>query len=277
MPATDQLPLVGEGPYEAIAPSGALAVSSTCATAAELTGDPFIDNFPYPPDNLLYDDGVPLESNWHASQIPFLIEMIHWHRRGRRDFFAGGNMFVYYNVEQTRTLDYRGPDFFLVNQAAHRPERKYWAIWDEGGRYPDLIIELMSPTTKKIDLKTKFDIYEQVFATREYVAYDPATREINAWRKNEDGKFRPIVPDEHGRVFLVMAGLSLGTWFGARFLYETTWLRFFDADGNAVLTAGEGQAARADSETVRADAETARADALAAEVARLKALLANPS
>ena len=132
---------------------------------------------------------------------------------------------------------------------------------------------------------------EQVFSTREYVAYDPTTHEIKAWRKNEDGKFRPIVPDEHGRVFLATADLSLGTWFGARFRYETTWLRFFDADDNVVPTFGEGQAARADAETVRADAlavradalaaradsETARADALAAEVARLKALLDNPS
>src|SRR5258708_30748054 len=103
-------------------------------------------------------------------------------------------MFVYYNLEQTRSLDYRGPDFFLVNHVSIKSDRPYWAIWDEGGRYPDLIIELMSPKTKHVDLTTKFEIYEQIFATREYVAYDPETHEIKAWRKDQNGTFNPIAP-----------------------------------------------------------------------------------
>lgn len=257
-PSELQLPFPGEG-MPATAPGGAeIDPSFSPADAAA-----FIANFPHPPDNLISDDGEPLESNWHALQIGLLIDVIHWHRRGQRDFFAGGNMFVYYNREQTRSLDYRGPDFFLVNHVPVKSDRPYWAIWDEGGRYPDLIVELMSPKTKHVDLTTKFEIYEQIFATREYVAYDPETREIKAWRKDEDGTFHPIAPDEKSRFFLKTAGLCLGTWVGTRYNCESCWVRFFDANGNMVPTNAEG-------------AES-RADALAAELAHLKAQLANPS
>jgi len=27
-----------------------------------------------------------------------------------------------------------------------------WVVWKEGGRYPDVIVELMSPSTAKIDV-----------------------------------------------------------------------------------------------------------------------------
>jgi Uma2 family endonuclease len=250
-----------------LSPGAATAAAAPPVVAAAA---PVVDMCPYPPTDLPYDDGEPLESNWHGLQIGLLIDLIHSHRRGERDFFAGGNMFVYYSREQIRTQDYRGPDFFLVNHVPHKPDRPYWAIWDEGGRYPDLIVELLSPKTKQIDLTTKFQIYEKIFATHEYVAYDPETREIKAWRKGEDGKFHLIEPNEKGRYLLMTAHLSLGTWFGTRYNCESTWLRFFDSEGNLVPTTGEGA-------WLRADAEEARADALAAELARLKAELANPT
>ena len=263
------------------------------------------EHFPYPPEDLPSEDGENLESNWHRLQMNLLIDIIEWARRGREDFFAGGNMFIYFSEEQVRNQDFRGPDFFLVNGVSHRQDRPYWATWKEAGRYPDLIVELMSPTTKKVDLTTKFAIYEKTFSTREYVAYDPESREIAAWRKNDAGVFRPISPDARGRYFLVQADLSIGTWFGAHAQFATTWLRFFDADGNLVPYEGEAEARRADAEAqradaeaqranaeakradvvaklasdaaTRADAERARADALAAELDRLKAQLANPS
>jgi Uma2 family endonuclease len=53
-----------------------------------------------PDIDLPKEDGVPLESGWHRSQINLLIDSVlhHWH--GRDDFFAGGNMFIYYSLRQ---------------------------------------------------------------------------------------------------------------------------------------------------------------------------------
>jgi Uma2 family endonuclease len=240
------------------------------------------DEFPLPPQDLPSEDGVPLETNWHRLQMNLLIDIIEGHRRGQNDFFAGGNMFVHFSEEEVRNRDFRGPDFFLVNGVSHRHDRPYWAIWKEGGRYPDLIVELMSPTTRDIDLTTKFDIYEKTFATREYVAYDPDAREIHAWRKTgAKGRFRPIVPNGRGHYFLEEAGLWLGIWHGKhQDDLAGTWLRLFDEFGNLVPSAREvadAEKARAEAADSRADVEKARADALAAELDRLKAQLANPS
>jgi Uma2 family endonuclease len=69
---------------------------------------------PLPPIELLTDDGEPLASEWHRAQINLLIDALRTHWTGRKDFFTGGNMFVYYSTEQARRRDYRGPDFFVV-------------------------------------------------------------------------------------------------------------------------------------------------------------------
>ena len=56
------------------------------------------------PFDLIYSDGEPLETEWHTEQIPLLKEVTRqaMAEGGRSDFFAGGNMFVYYSVAGLR-------------------------------------------------------------------------------------------------------------------------------------------------------------------------------
>lgn len=76
---------------------------------------------PLPPTDLPYDDGEP-ESNRHRIAMNVLIESLHQAYRGRDDYYASGNMFVYYSSRQARNRDFRGlvlseaagPDFFVV-------------------------------------------------------------------------------------------------------------------------------------------------------------------
>lgn len=51
---------------------------------------------------------------------------------------------------------------------------------------PDLVIEMLSPGTKAIDLVTKRDDYE-AFGVGEYWAIDPADARVRAWRR-QDGR-----------------------------------------------------------------------------------------
>ena len=92
------------------------------------------------------EDGVPLESNWHRIEMNLLIDSIHYHWRQRSDYFAGGNMFIYFSAEQVRNRDYRGPDFFVVTGVDGSRERGAWIVWEENGRYPNVIIEPVSYT-----------------------------------------------------------------------------------------------------------------------------------
>lgn len=202
-----------------------------------------------PKVELLETDGEPLESSWHRDCINLLIEIIEWLFRGRTDFYVGGNLFIYFDEEQARHRNYRGPDFFFVQGVPHAPLRRYWAVWQEGGRYPDLIIELLSPTTAQEDRTTKKALYETVFHTCEYFCYDPDTRTLEGWRL-VDGSYTEMVPNPEGRLECRKLGLWLGTWQGVYLEHEAVWLRFYDANGQVVPVRAE--AAEAELARVRA-------------------------
>jgi Uma2 family endonuclease len=222
---------------------------------------------PIPDIELLETDSEPLDSEWHRYAINLLTESIDSHFENRDDYAVGGDTFIYYNLEQARELSYRGPDFFFVDGVPRKPGRKYWVVWQEGGRYPDVIIELASPSTAKTDRTTKKAIYEQVFHTYEYFIYDPGTLQLEGWRLVDD-RYQPLTPDAQGRLESKKLGLWVGRWEGqhGKWPATTTWLRFYEPGGNVVLLLNE-------KERQRAEAEKQRADALEAEVFRLKAQL----
>ena len=247
------------------------------------------------PLQLVFDDGEPMESNWHVRQMLLLIDVISQAmvERGRTDYFCGGNMFIYYSVEQARavateparrTRHYRGPDTFWVGGVEPRGDRGAWVVWDEGGRYPDLIVELLSPSTARIDRNTKKTIYERTFRTPDYFLYERQGAGVEGFHL-VDGAYRPVPPDEHGRWRVESLDLWFGLWQGLKAGIDTRWLRLFDRSGRLIPTAEEAargladaEQRRADAEQRRADAERARADAerkraedAEAEVARLRA------
>ena len=41
-----------------------------------------------------------------------------------------GNLTIYFNPNQLKTQDFRGPDFFVVLDTDDR-ERKSWVVWQE--------------------------------------------------------------------------------------------------------------------------------------------------
>ena len=218
---------------------------------------------PLPTVQLIESDGIPLETHWHVLQIQLLLELVASHLEGRDDYYAGGNMFIYFSEEQARNRDYRGPDFFFVDGANREPMRPYWAVWLEGGRYPDFIVELLSPTTAVEDRTTKKTLYERVFRTREYACYDPETEELEGWRIDARGRYRAIKTNAKGWLWIEELGLWLGAWRGKYRGYTRVWLRFYDAQGRLVPTGEEAEARRAKK-------EARRAEAAEQEVARLK-------
>ena len=220
-----------------------------------------------PPSDLPSEDGVPLESDWHRLEMNLLLELLGLHFQGREDYFAGGNMFIYFDAEQFRDRNFRGPDFFFVKHVPLNPPRPYWALWEEGGKYPNVIIELTSPSTAADDRGIKKETYEEVFRTPEYFIYDPATRRLQGWRLNEKLRYRPIFSDERNWLWSEQLELWLGTRIGKFQGKEETYLRFFDKEGKMLPSAQE----RVEAEKNRAETEKARADALEAELAALRA------
>jgi Uma2 family endonuclease len=216
-------------------------------------------------------DGEPLETPWHRANINLLIDVIVWQRRSQTNFFVGGNMFIYYSLTQARNWEYKGPDFFFVKGVDGTRPRNYWWGFVEG-KYPDVILELLSPSTAEADRTTKKDLYEQRFRTPEYFYFDPAARELSGWCLAK-GRYEPLKPSERGWLWSEELGAWVGTWEGTFQNITATWVRFFDQSGNLLLTEAEAHRQRANEEKQRAESERQRADELRAEVARLQALL----
>jgi Uma2 family endonuclease len=232
------------------------------------------------PTDLPEEDGIPLESNWHRIQINLLVELVHQLWQALTNYFAGGNMFVYFSTRQLTTHNYRGPDFFVVKDVEPRPDRRSWKIWEEDGRFPDVIVELLSPSTANTDLTTKKRLYERTFRTPEYFAYDPDSRRLRGWRLEKRG-YRALKPNEHGWLWSEELGVWLGEWQGEYERAQAVWLRFYTADGHLVPTGEEAQAAARREAEARAAQTEARAaqEAIArreaeAELARLRDELA---
>jgi Uma2 family endonuclease len=234
-------------------------IKAMSETAAEsiVPFPPYVENWEMPEmpslEDLPEDDNVPMESSWHRDAMNFLIELIRSHMEGRTDFYAGGNMFIHFSATQVRNNDFRGPDVFFVKGVDGTRLRKFWAVWLEEGRYPDVIVELLSPCTAKQDRTTKKAIYEKIFQTRNYFIYDPDERRLEGWQLNK-GKYEPLVPNEHGWLWSDKLEAWLGTWAG---LYHRTmpdvWLRLFDAEGGLVLSFDEKAQQRAREERRQAE------------------------
>lgn len=215
-----------------------------------------------PSIDLPEEDGIPLDSNWHRIQINLLIDVVKHRWRHRKDFFVGGNMFVYYSLQQARTRDYKGPDFFVVTDIDGGYSRQKWVVWEENGRYPDVIVELLSPSTASEDLGNKKDLYERTFHTPDYFCYDPDEEQLRGWRLGDAG-YQPLEPDEHGRLWSTELQAWLGPWEGVYEKEQAHWLRLFDEDGQLIPTEAEDARQRAEASEV----ELAR---LREELARLK-------
>lgn len=233
------------------------------------------------PDDFIYDDGVPLDTPQHRHQMNLLADLIDvaMAAQGRDDYYVGGNMFIYYSREQARFVAenpppaYRhvtGPDVFFVDGVDPKKQRPAWIVWKEDQRYPDLIVELLSPSTQHIDRGVKKQRYAELFHTPEYYLYEPASDAFEAFRLGPGDIYLPAPHNEQGWVWSDVLGAWLGLWQGTHKRTDSTWLRLYDAGGHLLPTEHE----RAETERQRAETERQRAEAAEAEMARLRALLA---
>lgn len=148
-----------------------------------------------------------------------------------------------------------------------KPEYSSFYCGKEGVR-PRMIIELVSPNTRKNDVETKVDHYHQV-EVPVYVVADreklgaPWTLHGYQWRPDA---YVPLTPDANGRLWLD----AVGIWLGA----DGTRLVCFDRNGSeignytAVATGLEAEKQRAEAEKQRAEAAEARLKVLEAELAK---------
>lgn len=196
--------------------------------AADLTAQTLDEDIIIPPCDL-WSDEPPLESDLHRDQIELLLACLKWWWRERTDFYASGNLTIYFSPDHITTRDFRGPDFFVVLGAENRP-RKSWVLWAEQGKYPNVIIELLSNSTAKVDRGFKKELYQDTFRTPDYFWFHPDTLEFQGFCLIR-GKYQPLEPNANGWLWSQELELFLG-------VYESK-LRFFSTEGQLIPTPEE--------------------------------------
>ncbi|NEQ70811.1 MAG: Uma2 family endonuclease [Symploca sp. SIO2D2] len=192
----------------------------------------FVDAIPediiFPPSDLESNE-PPLESDLHRDQIDLLIRLLRWYWQQRHDFYVSGNVTIYYSPQQLKSKDFRGPDFFVVLNTENKP-RKSWVVWEENGKYPNIIIELLSDSTAQTDRKLKKQIYQDIFRTPEYFWFDPQSQEFKGFELLR-GTYQELQPNDQGWLWSEQLELYLG-------IHEQK-LRFFSRDGELIPTPEE--------------------------------------
>ena len=226
------------------------------------------------PEGEFWSDEPPLESNLHLRQILLLIQSLEWLWQEREDYFATGNLTIYYSPNQKKSEDFRGPDFFVVLGTTRNQNRRSWVVWQEGGKYPNVIVEILSQSTAKVDRQEKKQIYQDIFRTPDYFWFEPDSLEFQGFTLIS-GVYQPIEANEQGWLWSKQLGLYLG-------IYENK-LRYFTAEGELVPSPEEA-ASQAEDRVTQAEERTTQAEERATQerqkakqlAAKLKELGINP-
>jgi Uma2 family endonuclease len=196
----------------------------------------------FPPSDL-YSDEPTVETELHLRQIILLFKCLEWLWKDRNDFYAAGNLTIYYSPNQKKSEYFRGPDFFVV-LGTERKTRKSWVVWEEDGKYPNFILEILSPTTANTDREYKKELYQNTFRTPDYFWFDPYTLEFAGFHL-VDGEYQPLEENQQGYLWSRQLG--------------------FTPAGELVPTPEE----TAEQETKRAEKEVRKSERLAAKLREL--------
>lgn len=219
----------------------------------------FVKNFQEHPQSILLTD----------SALPVLQRL---HPNGW--FCIGQDCGIYWRMTDPPQRGAVSPDWFYVPDVppvlGGRPRRSY-VMWQEFIA-PLVALEIVSGDGSEERDQTpwegKFWIYERVLRIPFYGIFeaDPGKVEVHHL---VDGHYQQMSANERGHYPIAPLGMELGIWQGRYLNMDVPWLRWWDSQGNMLLTGDERV------ELVRREHEQARqrAEQLAA---RLRAMGVDP-
>jgi Uma2 family endonuclease len=123
--------------------------------------------------------------------------------------YVSGDEFLYYVEGRPRFVV--SPDVWCVRGIDKTIPRPIYKTWQEGGKGPEFVVELTSPSTRHVDLGKKFRIYQDDLKVLEYFLFDPLDEYLDPVLQGYrlvDGEYRRIEP-EAGRLPSEVLGLHL--------------------------------------------------------------------
>ncbi len=188
-------------------------------------------------------------------------------------YCIGQDSGIYWRITEPLERGAEAPDWFYVPNvppALNGQMRRSYVLWQEYVA-PLIILEFVSGNGSEERDNTplpsledegdrkagKFWIYEQVIRPAFYGIYEVKKASIELYHLVENG-FELLAANERGHYPISQMGVELGIWQGEYLNVELPWLRWWDLQGNLLLTGEE-----------RAERERQRGDRLAAQLRSL--------
>jgi Uma2 family endonuclease len=192
------------------------------------------------------------ETDQHRDLMNALIETLKVRYAARQRVYVSGNLLLFYRPGDRRR--HVSPDVFVV-KGVDKHDRPNYLLWEEK-KGPDVVIELTSSSTRREDLRDKFQLYRDTLHVPEYFLFDPLgdylEPPLQGYRLR-GWEYHPIRP-YRGRLPSKALGLHLER--------QGKDLRLYDPSSDCWLPTPLEMAARARAERneVQADRDRIKAD-----------------
>lgn len=191
-------------------------------------------------EELPYSYGSPFDAELHWKQRSLLVDSLQLAWKGRRDVYVAGNMGLYFGTRQIPHNDFLAPDVMVILDTTDRI-RKSWVVWQEE-RSPNLVIELVSPSTEQYDRGKKMEIYARSLHVFEVFLFDPLDGRLEGYLLNRSsGQYVARTPEDDGGFTSPQLGLRLAPHDQPIRTDTRRLLRWFTPEG-ALLPTGEERA-----------------------------------
>lgn len=185
-------------------------------------------------------------------------------------YCIGQDLGIYWRLTDPPERGAEAPDWFYVPNVPpllNGQTRRSYVLWNEHIA-PLIALEFVSGNGDEERDKTpwtgKFWIYEQVIRPAFYGIYEVSKASVEIYHLIE-GQYQLLNANDRGHFSITPLGVELGIWQGQYQNANLPWLRWWDLQGNLLLSGGE----RAEIESQRAEMESQRADRLAAQLRAL--------
>ncbi|OBQ34382.1 MAG: hypothetical protein AN487_18330 [Anabaena sp. CRKS33] len=215
-----------------------------------------------------------LPDQFHVFQPQLLTDTFCPPNYNWQEVFTGTDINLYYDLRHTSW--YKRPDWFAVLGVPYlyenRDLRLSYVVWQEAVN-PYIVVELLSPGTEKEDLGQglrdtekppgKWQVYEQILRVPYYAIFDRYRSKFIMFKLN-GGIFTEIELLDN-RFWIPGIELGLGVWVGNYQGVTMPWLRWYDQNGNWILTSVEKERQKAEQERQKTERLIAQLRSLGVE------------
>ncbi|MBW4493523.1 MAG: Uma2 family endonuclease [Oscillatoria princeps RMCB-10] len=203
------------------------------------------------------------QSNLLTNSIRQVLQQIH----PDGEYCIGQDCGIYWRMTDPPEKGAEAPDWFYVPNVPPMLDgqvRRSYVLWQEFIA-PLIVLEFVSGDGSEerdtTPITGKLWVYERAIRVPFYGIYEVKTAQVEVYHL-VDGRYQRVPANERGHYPIDPMGVELGIWQGRYENMELPWLRWWDSQGNLLLTGDE-----------RSELERQRAERLAE---RLRQLGVNP-